>query len=96
MPMNFLRRIENASFPLLIHEEADIHCAAVLAAAQLLEANLPEPGQLADQGAVILRITPMGRAELRRLRDRGDDFAAISLQEFDDCSPGQPRGLNAK
>lgn len=76
MPMNFLRRIEGASFPVLIHDEADIQCAAVLAAAQLVEANLPEPGEPASKGAVILRITPMGRAELRRLRERGEDFAA--------------------
>lgn len=77
MPMNFLRRIENASFPLLIQDETDVQCAAVLAAAQLVEANLPEPGAPTDKGAVILRITPMGRAELRRLRDRGEDFAAV-------------------
>ncbi|ADU36249.1 hypothetical protein Varpa_2042 [Variovorax paradoxus EPS] len=68
MPMNFLQRIEDASFPLHINEEADIQCAAVLAAAQLVEANLPEPGDPAGKGAVILRITPMGRAELSRLR----------------------------
>jgi len=78
MPMDFLRRIEDASFPLLISDEADIQCAAVLAAAQLVEANLPEPGEPANKGAVILRITPMGRAELRRLRDRGDDFGAVA------------------
>ncbi|MET3395990.1 hypothetical protein [Variovorax atrisoli] len=68
MPMDFLRRIEEASFPLAIHEEADIQRAAVLVAAQLIEANLPEPGKGEGRGAVILRITPMGRAELSRLR----------------------------
>lgn len=75
--MNLLRRIEDASFPLLIQDETDIQCAAVLAAAQLVEANLPEPGAPAGKGAVILRITPMGRAELRRLGDRGEDFASV-------------------
>jgi hypothetical protein len=69
MPMNFLRRIEGASFPLAIHEEADIQCAAVLVAAELVEANLPGPGSTASRGGVILRITPQGRAELSRTRD---------------------------
>jgi len=69
MPMNFLRRIEDASFPLPIHEEADIQCAAVLAAAGLVEANLPGPNNTEGRGGVILRITPLGRAELKRTRD---------------------------
>lgn len=68
MPMNFLRRIENASFPLAIHQESDIECAAVLVAANLVEANLPEAGDGAGCGGVILRITPLGRAELNRPR----------------------------
>ena len=66
MPMNFLRRIEDASFPLAIHEQADIQCAAVLVAAGLIEANLPGPDGTAGRGGVILRITPQGRAELNR------------------------------
>jgi hypothetical protein len=69
MPMNFLRRIEEASFPLAIHEEAEIQCAAVLAAAELIEANLPEAGDLSGHRGVILRITPRGRAELSRSRE---------------------------
>lgn len=69
MPMNFLRRIENASFPLAVHEEADIQCAAVLAAAELIEANLPDPCDAARRGGLILRITPRGRAELNRARE---------------------------
>jgi hypothetical protein len=68
MPMNFLRRIEDASYPLAIHEEADIQCAAVLVAAGLIEANLPGPDGTAGRGGVILRITPQGRAELNRTR----------------------------
>lgn len=67
MPMDFLARIEDASFPLAARTEADIHCVAVLHAAQLVEAVLPpsksEPG---GRVAVILRITPRGRAELSR------------------------------
>lgn len=69
MPMDFLRRIEDVSFPLAIHDEADIRCAAVLAAAEMIEANLPKAGDSIGQGAVILRITPLGRAELSRVRD---------------------------
>lgn len=68
MPMDFLRRIEEASFPLAILEEADIHCAAVLAAAGFIEARLPEPGERLRRSAMILRITPLGRAELGRWR----------------------------
>ncbi|MEZ2299274.1 hypothetical protein [Variovorax sp. RCC_210] len=73
VPLNFLRRIEHASFPLAISEEADIQCAAVLAAAELIEAGLPDPGSSMGAGGVILRITPMGRAELKRV----DEHRAI-------------------
>ncbi|WP_198086647.1 hypothetical protein [Variovorax sp. E3] len=72
MPMNLLRRIENAPFPLSITQESEVQCAAVLAAAQLIEARLPEPGAAGDQSALILRITPLGRAELQRLRSEPD------------------------
>lgn len=80
MPMNFLRRIEDASFPLAIQTDADIQCAAVLAAAQLVEARLPEPGTGDGQGGVILRITPLGRAELKRMHADGKnrDWEACS------------------
>lgn len=70
MPMDFLRRIEEASFPLAIHDEADVQRAAVLAAAKLIDANLPEPGEGTGRSGVILRITPLGRAELSRLRQQ--------------------------
>lgn len=69
MPMDFLRCIEEASLPLAIHDQADIECAAVLVAAKLIEANLPEPGDIAGRPGVILRITALGRAELNRLRE---------------------------
>jgi hypothetical protein len=70
MPMDFLRRIEEASFPLAVLEEADIQCAAVLAAANFIEARLPDPGERLKRSALILRITPLGRAELARLRQQ--------------------------
>jgi hypothetical protein len=70
MPMDFLKRIENSSFPLAIEDETDIHCVAVLVAAELVEAHLPPvlAGANRSYGVTILRITPMGRSELRRLQ----------------------------
>jgi hypothetical protein len=43
MPMHFLRRIEDAAFPLAIYEEADVQCTAVLVTAGLVEAPAPVP-----------------------------------------------------
>ena len=70
MPMDFLRRIEDASFPLAVKSEREIQCTAVLAAADFVEAVLPPSGsEGADKRvAVIIRITPLGRAELNRTR----------------------------
>lgn len=75
MPMDFLRRIEDASFPLAMRSESEIQCAAVLAAAELVEVVLPPSGSegAGKRIAVILRITPLGRAELNRLREKGAD-----------------------
>lgn len=68
MPMDFLRRIENASFPLAVTDTTDVHNVAVLAAAELIEAVLPPATQdVGDKPAIVLRITPMGRSELKRL-----------------------------
>ncbi|RQO56591.1 hypothetical protein DBV14_10815 [Variovorax sp. KBW07] len=69
MPMDFLRRIENASFPLAVTDTTDIHNVAVLAAAELIEAVLPPATEDAadNKPAIVLRITPMGRSELKRL-----------------------------
>ena len=41
MPMDFLRRIKDAEFPLELHDVADIRNAIVLEAAELIEAQLP-------------------------------------------------------
>jgi hypothetical protein len=70
MPMNFLRRIEHASFPLAVHDETDIQCAAVLAAAELIEVSLPKTSDETGLSGVILRITPIGRAALNRDRQK--------------------------
>ncbi|ADU36962.1 hypothetical protein [Variovorax paradoxus] len=75
MPMDFLRRIEGATFPLAVKSESDIHCVAVLVAAQFVEAVLPPSGieGAAKQVAIILRITPLGNAELNRMREAETD-----------------------
>jgi hypothetical protein len=78
LPMDFLRRIEHASFPLIIHEERDIQCAAVLLAANLVEANLAEPNDSSAPLSVILRITPLGRAQLNRSRLRDTSAAGAA------------------
>ena len=75
MPMDFLRRFEDASFPLAVKSESEIQCTAVLAAAELVEAVLPpSSSEGADERvAIILRITPLGRAELNRTREAETD-----------------------
>lgn len=65
-PMNFLRRIEKASFPVTIHDDTDIRNAKALAAASLVEANLPERGAGEGRSGVIMWITQSGWAELER------------------------------
>lgn len=74
MPMDFLRKIERAEFPLLVEDSHDINNVAVLKAAGMVEAELEEvpSGDPAAhrEVAVVRRITPLGRATLERL-DRG-------------------------
>jgi len=65
MPMDFLRRIKDARFPLEPHDEADIRNSIVLEAAELIKAQLPGVGAPpADASVIIFRITPQGRAAL--------------------------------
>lgn len=67
MPMDFLRRIKDAEFPLELRDEADIRNAIVLEAAELIEAQLPAAdAPLVDASAIVLRITPQGRAAISR------------------------------
>jgi len=52
--MDFLRRIEDARFPLELHDEADIRNSIVLEAAELIEAQLPGvDAPPADASAII-------------------------------------------
>lgn len=66
MPMDFLRRIEDAEFPLAVEDFKDVNNAAVLKAAGLIEAELVEAvdGDPDTCCALIKRITPEGRAAL--------------------------------
>lgn len=67
MPMDFLRRIKDAEFPLELHDEDDIRNAIVLEAAELIEAQLPAvDAPLSDARAIVLRITPQGRAAISK------------------------------
>ena len=43
MLMDFLRRIQEASLPLIVVEEAEIQCAADLVAVKFIEASLRSP-----------------------------------------------------
>jgi len=70
MPMDFLRRIEDQTFPLTVTDPMDIRNAAVLVAAGLVEATLPTESDEPAMVGTVERITPLGRAELRRMRDR--------------------------
>jgi len=67
MPMDFLRRIKDAEFPLEFHGEADIQNAIVLKAAELIEAQLSAVGAPStDAKAIIFRITSEGRAAISK------------------------------
>ncbi|QOF81075.1 hypothetical protein [Variovorax sp. 38R] len=70
MPMDFLRRIEDEAFPLTVTDPVDIRNAAVLVAAGLVEATLPTESDEPGLAGVVERITPLGRAELRRMRNK--------------------------
>jgi hypothetical protein len=66
MPMDFLRKIEQAEFPLMVEDFKDVNNALVLKAAGLIEAELVEAidGDPDTCCALIKRITPEGRAAL--------------------------------
>lgn len=65
--MDFLKKVEHETLPLAVTDPRDIRNVAVLVAAGLVEAILPQEGVPGDLPAVVLRITPLGRDELERL-----------------------------
>lgn len=66
MPMDFLRRIEKAQFPLTVEDVTDVNNAAVLRAAGLIEAEIVEAvdGDPDTCCAIVKGITSEGRAAL--------------------------------
>ena len=73
MPLDYLHKIEQLGLPLIVDDESDIRCVAVLLAAGLVDAAVPPPSAGDEPGgvqlpAVVKKITPLGRAELLRRR----------------------------
>lgn len=71
MPLDYLRKIEHLGLPLVVDDENDIRCIAVLLAAGMVDAAVPPPSAgPAPDGvqlpAIVKKITPLGRAELMR------------------------------
>jgi hypothetical protein len=66
MPREFLRRIERVPLPIEVRTPQDIRNAAVLRAAGMLEAIVPREPLDDGSSGTILKITPLGRAELKR------------------------------
>ncbi len=75
MPMDYLRSIEKAEFPLQVEDPKQINHLAVLKAAGLVRAVFTRPGRRAKSGdlievATVLGITTIGRKALAE--DRKD------------------------
>jgi hypothetical protein len=71
MSFNYLRKIEHAVFPLTVTDEHEIYCVAVLKAAGMIEALLPESAEGKTnldrpEPTIVRQITAMGRAALAR------------------------------
>lgn len=69
MPLDYLRKVQNATLPLEVVSMADIDLLRVLRAAGYVEAAIPKPSKGRDtyghQGpAFLLRITDEGRTAL--------------------------------
>jgi hypothetical protein len=73
MPMDFLQKIERAEFPLRVESFDDINNVLVLQAAGLVDAELlappPDDPDRRPESAIVVRITPVGRAALERKKD---------------------------
>ena len=73
MPLDYLRKIARAEFPLIVADQREINCVAILKAAGLIEASIPMPSKDqpagSEQGpAIVTRITPQGWEELAKPR----------------------------
>ncbi|MCY1215431.1 hypothetical protein D3C87_1076840 [compost metagenome] len=67
MPTNFLSRIERETLPWAVIDTADICDLERLVTAGLVEAILPTDSETLDLPGVVLRITPLGLAELSQI-----------------------------
>jgi len=66
MPLDYLRRIGNSTFPLHTEDPSEINSVAVLEAAGMVEATLPPICRARQKlrQATVLRVTPLGRTAL--------------------------------
>lgn len=69
MPMELLAKIRDENFPMMLTDAADVNSAAVLQAAKLIDADIPELIQVSGEPAcqppaTIQRITRLGRIAL--------------------------------
>ena len=73
MPMDYLKRIEKADFPLRVEAAKDINNVAVLSAAGFVEAEIlkPIPNDPGATGEVayVFAITPLGRQKLAEFQE---------------------------
>lgn len=74
MPLDYLRKIQHAEFPLRVDDHKEIDCVAVLLAAGLVAASISKPvsrpalDDLAEY-AIVDGITVLGRVALSRKRE---------------------------
>lgn len=63
MPLDYLRELAGGTFPLVVTDQADIDKVAVLVAAGMVIADVPEAGQ--PGVAVVHELTGFGRATVK-------------------------------
>lgn len=63
MPMDYLRAVARGPFPLKVTSPEDINKVAVLVAAEMVIADLPEMGHAGP--AVVHELTGLGRATVK-------------------------------
>lgn len=63
MPLDYLRVISHGPFPLTVSAQEDIDKVAVLLAAEMVIADVPEAGQ--PGAAVVHQLTGLGRATVK-------------------------------
>ena len=67
MPLDYLRSIENESFPLQTTDVHAVDCIRVLLAAEMIDAQVLPEGRAGQPAlALVNGITPLGRAALAR------------------------------